>query len=352
MLFGYPIAATYNNWLHDSIVAMLAHIHNYPDARITWPEIIPEPSRAALSAKHGLRRHLISYQETLLSLPSIERDAVLDTLHGQNDIVNLLSGNSECNTIDGLPEIIRQPIKELFAYCFDLLADVDIRDEHYEIIYNSAPFHMCPFCGLKDFKSTKAPRESLDHYLPKSQYPFAAANLRNLAPICEDCNKKKSDIDILHKDDGSRRKVMDPYEATPIQIRLLQSRPFEGLQQPFPLPEWHIEFVPDSEYTNSWDSIFDIRQRYKRDFLDAEFITLLRQFSIYCQDHRVNANSMSEIIQTLDYYADYLYENGMKDKSFLKSAVFKMLYYHCSNGNQRLREIVCATVIGGMSLRA
>jgi hypothetical protein len=45
---------------------------------------------------------------------------------------------------------------------------------------------ICPFCALSD-------SATLDHYLPKSQYPQFSIFSRNLVPSCWPCNSKKSD---------------------------------------------------------------------------------------------------------------------------------------------------------------
>lgn len=52
---------------------------------------------------------------------------------------------------------------------------------------------VCPYCGaqyLKQFRDVKGRfiKPQLDHYLPKSHYPFLALNFFNLFPACKDCN--------------------------------------------------------------------------------------------------------------------------------------------------------------------
>lgn len=52
---------------------------------------------------------------------------------------------------------------------------------------------ICPYCGaesLKNFRNAKGHfiKSQLDHYLPKSSYPFLAMNFFNLFPVCKDCN--------------------------------------------------------------------------------------------------------------------------------------------------------------------
>ncbi len=75
----------------------------------------------------------------------------------------------------------------------------------YKKVFNSKPFYinthydkfmssnkkLCPTCGLNTLEADSSNhRDDYDHYLPKKTYPFTAVNLRNLMPICSDCNKK------------------------------------------------------------------------------------------------------------------------------------------------------------------
>jgi len=86
----------------------------------------------------------------------------------------------------------------------------------YEKVFNGKPFFLkkhydeffkinnplCPFCGLTTLeKDSSNHRDDYDHYLPKEKYPFNAVNLKNLLPMCSDCNKngKKSKILFLKK---------------------------------------------------------------------------------------------------------------------------------------------------------
>ena len=75
----------------------------------------------------------------------------------------------------------------------------------YEEVFNQKPFfinkhyddffkvnrRLCPFCGIKTLeKDSSNHRDAYDHYLPKEKYPFNAVNLKNLLPMCSDCNEK------------------------------------------------------------------------------------------------------------------------------------------------------------------
>lgn len=352
MLFGYPAVAIEDNWFHDCLVEILKTIHACHQNQQPvpqWPAIIPETYRERLESRSGLRARLVAYQEAILNLSQEELAQVNDALEGQNDISALLSGSRNCDTIDNLPGKVSESAKELFTFAFKLLTDLEIRDQHYRIIYERTPDHICPFCGCEFFDAPTGPREALDHYLAESKYPFAAANLRNLVPMGHKCNSKyKLAQDILYDDEGQRRKSHFPYDyQSTIQIKLENSVPFAVPCGLYPFPQWEIEFTPDDEEVFTWNTVFHIKERFRRDVLDAEFNNWLRQFSSWCKSASYRPNSSKELNQIVETYIVHLEEIGINDKAFLKAAVFKMLLHHCQQGNSRLIEFMGAVIVGG-----
>ena len=95
----------------------------------------------------------------------------------QNELVALFDCSGECEVITDLPESIRQAAQNLFAFGYDLLTDLGIRDTQYKEIYNVITDTVCPFCGSEYFDAPESRREDLDHYLAKTLYPFAASEL-------------------------------------------------------------------------------------------------------------------------------------------------------------------------------
>ena len=64
-----------------------------------------------------------------------ELDLVTRALTDQNRIDDLLSERCNCDPIFVLPLLIRQPIRDLYEYGFNLLSALNIRDRMYKIIY-------------------------------------------------------------------------------------------------------------------------------------------------------------------------------------------------------------------------
>jgi hypothetical protein len=315
-----------------------------------WPEIIPEHYRASLYTRTGLKDRLKVYRESLEGLSNVDLDHISNAMIMQNEISRLLSGECNCESIDELPISVRGPIIDLFTFGFKLLTDLGIRDSQYQLIYERTPYHVCPFCGCEYFDAPKGPREALDHYLVESKYPFAAANLKNLVPMGNKCNSRyKLAQDILYDNEGHRRHSSYPYNiVNGVQISLLRSEPFEGTSSLFPLPRWQVDFEPASEEVSTWDTVFHIEERLKRDVLDSDFMSWLGEFSVWCRDSVARPISQERISEALLRYSDSMKENGIKDRAFLKAAVFLMLHNYYQQGNQRLIDLVNGVVIGRM----
>jgi hypothetical protein len=181
----------------------------------------------------------------------------------------------------------------------------------------------------------------LDHYLPRVEYPFAAANLRNLVPMGSRCNERyKTTGDVLFKN-GHRRRAIFPYAYTGTSVCLARSEPFAGSQGH--IPRWEIDFTPDAEEVETWNDIFEIRVRYSRDVLDPQYTTWIRAFKIWCKG-RMPVTCVGELITALDCYARYLRELGLDDRSFLKAPLFEMLCIRCREGSQRLIRFLLMSV--------
>jgi hypothetical protein len=186
MLFGYPVEVADENWLHECVVSTVVSIHAIVDGgkkMPTWPNILPDAYRVKLKSRTGLKSRLISYAAALRKLSGTERQQILDALTAQNKIPELLNRQCDCEDVDHLPEGIRKPILSLFTFVFGLLTAYEVRQRQYSTLCKSIPARVCPFCGCERLDAPGAPQEDLDHYIPRSRYPFAAANLRNLAPM-------------------------------------------------------------------------------------------------------------------------------------------------------------------------
>lgn len=89
----------------------------------------------------------------------------------------------------------------------------------YDKIIASAPGGKCPLC-MQRFVST------LDHHLPKTQYPALAVTPLNLVPACFDCNKAKHDAVPLSEEEVPLHPYYDELgEDIWLSATVVESRP-------------------------------------------------------------------------------------------------------------------------------
>jgi hypothetical protein len=117
------------------------------------------------------------------------------------------------------------------------------------------------------------------------------------------------------------------------------SIPFAGLQGE--TPDWQIVFVPDSPECETWDDIFHVRERMKRDVLDPSFRRWLGEFASWFKVHSGNpAPDKTTLIAALRTYAQTVKMLGLNARDFLRAPVFEMLHQHCAAGNHRLTHLM------------
>jgi hypothetical protein len=297
LFFRYPIEATEDNWLHVTLGEMIKSVQDSLAADneiVAWPEIIPVGRGAELRRKHGLRDRWNEFVTVLGKLAEPELDLIFQAWHDQNQIEELVSGAAHCPLIDDLPEDVREPISNLFVFAYELVRDDGIRDKAYKVINKERPSKSCPFCGYNHVSAPEVKGNETDHYLCKEIYPFAAANLRNLVPICHYCNSGyKLNKDLLKADDGAPRRAYDPYCLNPPELTSVFEEfadDGEGYK-----PRWDVRFEPATEELGTWHSVFDLVSRLKLDVL-SDFEAWLRYFTDWSADDTMSGSTIEHCL--------------------------------------------------------
>jgi len=352
MRIGFPVESTNENWLHSSLVAMVSEIHRALDSNQTsrdWLESVPDAKKGLLRTRTALKAKLDRYQRVASRLSAANRAGVLAMLSAQNRISEILACTVDCGTVLELPKTVRKPIKELFESAYDLLGNLHIRDGQYRIIWDAVPNHICPFCFDEHFDHPSLPRTDLDHFLLRSEYPFAAANLRNLVPMGKKCNQSyKGTTNMLFDKSGNRRKCFDPYVPREIDFNLVNSVPFGGSDGV--TPRWQIDFDPYSDECNTWDSVFKVRERFEKNILNPHFNEWLGMFARWFVRVK-GAQNVSDLLisSALKEFGENEANGGPSARDFLKVRVFNMLYEHCVRANSRLlnhlRDVIGKAVV-------
>ena len=335
MFVGYPAQALVHNWLHRVIWLIVARVHG--DVRSgrrrgrSWQNLLPKRHRSELLRRTGLKDLVFEYRRAFAGLAAAEQAAVHRALVDQNRFFDAFSGAVACPRCSDLPLAIREPARDLFKFAFGLLTPLGPRDKHYSAIYNSLKHKLCPFCGIDSLDSPNRNnrREDDDHYLPKSEYPFAAVNLRNVVPACRKCNDYKGRNDPIFAA-GQRFRALDPYSHAGFTVRLENSLPLGSVRPD--LPEWQINFDPPTPEAETWDRVYGLRGRLRENILDQDYSVWIGRFASYCGRHRV-VSTTAELLEALVSYADGLKPDGLFGRAFLELAVCRMHEAQCRAGN-------------------
>lgn len=195
--------------------------------------------------------------------------------------------------------------------------------DHYQQMYKYMPYKICPFCGIEMMHKTY--QEDYDHIAPKSKYPLIAINLKNLAPMCHQCNSKfKQEIDIYYND-GKRRPYAYPYTTT-LEIDLdftgsiieqTDSKDYNG--------KWCIKILPEQPLTKTWNEVFHLEERYKTDYLEAKFQDWMNEFFESIKMCQTSIDTTEELINQFTIAADSFYRNRFNNLNIIKAPLFRFL---------------------------
>lgn len=320
MFFRYPIDAVADNWLHDCLAEMIDSVKAAVSGNATplaWPDIIPSARRIELEPRYGLRDRWKIFVEKVVALPKVEALDVLATFENQNAIATLLDGTTTCKRTRDLPETVQAAVKDLFTFAYELVRNGDVRARAYEVIDKKRPQRMCPFCGYEPMSAVNLPKDALDHYLCKEHYPFAAANLRNLAPIGHKCNSSyKLAKDVILRDDGTPRRAFDPFTCDPVQVK-------EVLDQFDPASReatWAVQFDQNSEEVDTWNDVFSIKSRFEAEVL-SEYEQWLRWFGDWARQECARTGT-TDPKQLLVSYATTWARDDYSGRGFVRRPFF------------------------------
>jgi len=110
----------------------------------------------------------------------------------------------------------------------------ELRESYAYKITDKLGLKVCPYCNamlaitVNKQKNIKKARFQLDHYFPKSRYPFLSISFFNLIPCCGNCNQSKSNSDVdllknfhLYTEEEPREKFKFKLEKTALVKNLI-----------------------------------------------------------------------------------------------------------------------------------
>lgn len=266
----------------------------------------------------GLKTEVDEIYMLCQPLNANDKKAIKEAFESNNKIKELCNGTVKPIYLNNLPDVVEQRMKPLLVDFYKTLLEKakvpGTKKDYYEKLISSNEFRYCPCCGLTDIEQEDSKnREAFDHYLPKSDYPFASVNFENLVPLCHKCNsdRKGAKDPIL-----GGRKAFYPFsaDAHEIGVRFVldKTKDFRSLER----LDLTIEFAGDEEKIRTWNSLFDISDRYNdmtRSFSKTHLRMIKRRHQRFAEGKTdwMYTSSLDELI------ADY--ENDKyDDKKFLK----------------------------------
>lgn len=146
-----------------------------------------------------------------------------------------------------------------------------------------------------------------------------------------DCNTVyKKDKDLIHNNDGARRKYFYPFSPNKISITVKLT----GSCLPSPINRkgsWIISLLPDIEEVQTWDAVFDIRRRYSDVVFKDEYDGWLKSFIDIARARYIAPGDQCDqnrIKEILSSYLNTLSRGDItdyNDKIFLKYSLFEFL---------------------------
>lgn len=130
---------------------------------------------------------------------------------------------------------------------------------------------VCPYCNAEEIPTilgvNKNHRPALDHFLPRSKYPFLGVSIYNLIPAGDICNTSfKSDVDFL---DGYLNPLITGIEHKNL-FHFNYNMVLDGV-------EVNVRNIPIFEENKK---IFEIERRYMDDKYKESYLNIRRQYKI------------------------------------------------------------------------
>ncbi len=203
-------------------------------------------------------------------------------------------------------------IYQFLKYIFITSGYEKLDSETKKIFYNNLKINSCIYCNrnyIFDIKENGHIKGHIDHFYPKAKYPYFAMSFYNFIPVCESCNKVKSEYDT----GDVTKSIVHPYERNNEQVFDINPTSVDDfyykLKEDDLLKKLHIEKIYNAGHT---------------DILEELYIKFFKE------DTKEHYESLKKSFESLgindkDIYR-YLTCTYLDDKEFHKRSFSKMTY--------------------------
>jgi len=275
-----------------------------------------------------LRQKFENFFNTFKKSSASNRALLIDQFYSSQDIKNILENvrfNGNAIKKRSIPPRLRNRVSELFRHMYpSTLSSIGNLTDHYTLIYNSLASKVCPFCGVQQIQIPHYARQDYDHILNQAYYPFTTANMNNLAPMCDQCNRTyKGGKDVLY-DGANRRCYAYPYE-TSFNIEVLldgsllpdRNANFNGT--------WVVNFSPNNDFVSTWANVFEMRYRYSELILSTNFDSWLEHFISNIKMRSIVVKTNPDLIAQFQIDSTLYLERPHLELNIVKGGLFRFL---------------------------
>lgn len=324
-------------------------------------ELFPQWFRNVISGLPSLQN---KFNEVFLEIKELKKEnlPLLQQLH--DDLVLSYSISTLCqNTIidppstKGISESLHLKIKALFNYFFETTLKDSKKlftalgttfNDHYRSFRTTnlgVLGKVCPMCGIHEYPlSANEPKAQYDHWLPQDIYPLLAINFSNIVPICGICNGIKHNKDLLFNV-NDRTICFYPYHKNEgFSFTITDYTPVDELdddeQIKYNYGKHIVEIIPinpeDTIKVESWDRVFDIKDRYTT-YLSDYYYEIKECFKEYLAEKELffqDGIEKNTLIDTVQQYQTHRIKSVRRETgAHLKNAYLDFI---CSTGNEYL----------------
>lgn len=333
MFSTYPLAATADNWISNTLLEILRIALEALQAGVEpshFHDLVPAQYQVEFARGRKFSGLYVSFVDQCRPLDAPQRDLIIGALANQNHFPGLFAvGTQSPGIAEALPAV-HQAARNLFEYAFEKLSALrtpgtadTVRDNYHQLVHAHLDRGCCPFCGLEliDAPDPDLVRPDLDHYLAVSKYPFAGANLRNLTAMGTNCNRSyKGAADILLDELNQRADCMDPYGNEHVTLSLAGTVLLPGSGQG---PAWVLSFNPDMKSRN-WRRVFNVETRLRANVL-ARYQTWLGELNSYAQKRDFDLRTMNGALKAIRGFRDTCQYETLTAIARLKTNFFEMI---------------------------
>ena len=280
MLFAYRLFSHDITKLHEFLEHTVLEVWCKADETIPFSiDLLHDDFTSLYTRKNKLQEDIEKIYAEFINLSIEQKELISQSFIKNNQIEELCKGIIEPIYYKDIENLVNKEftttLKEFNNYLYKFLDKKDASfvknftsaTLYYKELVKQLPASSCPFCGIEKIKSHRmSKRDAYDHYLPKSLFPFTAINVKNLAPMCKDCNeywKYDNNPIMTNKDKGDFKKAFYPFSnllpVINISFSNLVIDPFDEDKHIL-----NINYISDGyeEEVDRWLKIFNIKKRY------------------------------------------------------------------------------------------